>query len=115
MDIARRQTFMGLLLEKQVESLNSSRKKPRIQAVMLAIIEESLNMHTEDAAPLHRARMLIKKMELNYIMSSERTGGELNTVFASLQELVSTKVIVNSFSTLVQHTHNNPVYRDHIR
>jgi hypothetical protein len=92
MGLVERQIFIGILLEKQIDSLNSSRKKPRIQAVMLAIMEEALNMYTEDAAPLHRARILIKKLELMHVMPAEHGNNEPNTVFVSLQELMSVKV-----------------------
>lgn len=59
-----RDAVLGALLERQVESLDSSKWKPAVHNAMGKLLQDALEVYTRQNMPVRRARVMLKCLEL---------------------------------------------------
>lgn len=57
-------SIVGALLERQVESLESSKWKPAIQGAMGKLLQDAMKVYGRQKMPIRKARVIIKCLEL---------------------------------------------------
>ncbi|PIL26880.1 hypothetical protein GSI_11060 [Ganoderma sinense ZZ0214-1] len=65
---------LGALLERQIGGLEESRWKQGVQSVLRRILDDALEVYGEAERPVRRARVLLKRLELEYHSDSRREG-----------------------------------------
>ncbi|OBZ78082.1 hypothetical protein A0H81_02757 [Grifola frondosa] len=58
--------IVGALLERQLDGLESSKWKPAVRNVLLALLRDALTIYLPEERPIRRARVLLRYLELEY-------------------------------------------------
>jgi separase len=66
-------TITGILLERQLESLEGSRWKMPVQAVVQRLLSDALAVYGDEDMPVRRARVLLKCLDFAYHVGPEIT------------------------------------------
>jgi separase len=67
--------FTGVILARQIESLESSLWKEGVRSAIKVLLAHSLEIHEESEMPIQKARTLIRCLDFMYHSSAENVDG----------------------------------------
>lgn len=87
---------VGALLERQLQSLESSRYKPAVKATITVLLKDALEVYPLDGnMPIRRSGICLKWLESSYFGASEYSEADIKATGEEVQQLLSREVMTS--------------------